>query len=141
MTKIDDGLENFIEDALGSVTSQTRLISESYERHGDEMVLIERSDQAGLRGLLELRAAIRASEIQHEIDANSPELGAAGRPLVVPLAEAERFQRYVGLSPSRARKLHRTEGFPIRARGKGARRSYYVVLTEVEQWWLRQPPE
>lgn len=66
---------------------------------------------------------------------------AEARPLVVPLADAERFKHYIGLSPARARKLHLLEGFPIRARGKGARRSYYVVMTEAEAWWKRQSAE
>lgn len=63
------------------------------------------------------------------------------RPVAVPLANAMRFQHYTGLSPARARKLHRTEGFPIRARGHGARRSYYCILSEVEVWWKSQQAE
>lgn len=63
------------------------------------------------------------------------------RPLVVPLADAERFKHYIGLSPARARKLNLLEGFPIRARGKGGRRSYYVVMSEAEAWWKKQSAE
>src|SRR5689334_1256800 len=60
------------------------------------------------------------------------------RPVVVPLAEAKRFKHYVGLSPARARKLHLTEGFPLRFRGEGGRRSAYVLLEEAFAWWKRQ---
>jgi len=63
------------------------------------------------------------------------------RPVVVPLADPTRFKHYVGLSPARARKLHRTEGFPLRFRGDGARRSAYVVLEELATWWKRQQCE
>lgn len=63
---------------------------------------------------------------------------AESRPLVVPLADATRFKHYVGISTARARKLHRTDGFPLRFRGDGARRSAYVVLDEVSAWWKRQ---
>jgi len=45
------------------------------------------------------------------------------------------LKHYVGLSPARARKLHVTEGFPLRFPGDGARRSPYVILDEVEKWW------
>jgi hypothetical protein len=60
------------------------------------------------------------------------------RPIVVPLADAKRFKHYIGLSPARARKLHLMDGFPIRFRGDGARRSAYVLLDEVAAWWMRQ---
>lgn len=63
------------------------------------------------------------------------------RPIAVPLADATRFKHYVGLSPARARKLHLTEGFPLRFRGDGARRSAYVLLDESSAWWKRQNDE
>ena len=68
-------------------------------------------------------------------------LRAEAAPVAVPFADPDKFSHYVGLSAARARKLHRTEGFPLRARGKGARRSYYVVLSEVEAWWKKQNGE
>jgi hypothetical protein len=79
---------------------------------------------------------------QTESTAYQPQcLASEARPLVVPLAEAERFKHYVGLSPARARKLHLKEGFPLRFRGTGARRSAYVVLEELSAWWKRQNAE
>jgi hypothetical protein len=140
MPRVDDGLEDFIELSLAEITDTSQLISESYERRGDEMALLERSIVPGLQGLLELRAAIRASDMQHEIDGRLV-TRSESRPVTVGLADSDRFKHYVGLSPARARRLHRTEGFPIRVRGKGARRSYYVVLDEVEAWWKKQPAE
>lgn len=137
---IDDGLEVFIEDALADASENAKLISETYERRGDEMVLVERSIVPGLRGLLDLRAAIHAADMQHEIDA-SRQTATEAQPVAIGLADAERFKHYVGISPARARLLHRTEGFPLRVRGAGARRSYYVILIEVESWWKKQAAE
>jgi len=65
----------------------------------------------------------------------SPYAFPVARPVVVPLADARMLKHYVGLSPARARKLHVTEGFPLRFPGDGARRSPYVILDEVEKWW------
>lgn len=72
---------------------------------------------------------------------NNRDITIEARPLTVPLADAERFKHYFGISPARARKLHLLEGFPIRARGNGARRSYYALMSEVEVWWKRQSAE
>lgn len=70
-----------------------------------------------------------------------PQRHLESRPIVVPLADTTRFKHYVGLSPARARKLHLTEGFPLRFRGDGARRSAYVIVEELAAWWKRQQCE
>ena len=139
---MSDGLGEFVDSCLAESSEAAKLISEHYVRRGDEMVLVEQTVMPALRGLLEIRAAIRGSVIQHEIDTRIGDpFGLEGRPVTVGLAEAARFKHYVGLSPARARKLHRTEGFPLRVRGTGARRSYYVVLAEAEAWWKKNPTE
>lgn len=63
------------------------------------------------------------------------------RPVAIPLANAALFKHYTGLSPDRARKLHLSEGFPLRARGAGGRRSWYAIVDEVARWWAKQQGE
>lgn len=63
------------------------------------------------------------------------------RPVVVPLADAAQFKHYFGISAARARKLHQFEGFPLRARGKGDRRSWYAIVDDVAAWWRKQAGE
>lgn len=60
-------------------------------------------------------------------------------PAVIRLSEAELFARHTGFSPYQARRVARSDGFPIHVRGTGKARREYVLMNEVIDWLAAHP--